>query len=152
MNDKSKAPNFTGLIDEGKTVSLSDFKGRFLLIYFYPKDKTSGCTIESQNFRDLKDDFLKLNCEIIGVSRDSLRSHKSFIEKESLNFSLISDPDEEMCNAYEVMKEKSMYGKKYIGVDRSTFLINTKGIIVKEWRSVKVKGHVDEVLEALRGL
>ena len=99
MNDKSKAPNFTGLIDEGKTVSLSDFKGRFLLIYFYPKDKTSGCTIESQNFRDLKDDFLKLNCEIIGVSRDSLRSHKSFIEKESLNFSLISDPDED-CLLY----------------------------------------------------
>ena len=152
MNDKSKAPNFTGLIDEGKTVSLSDFKGRFLLIYFYPKDKTSGCTIESQNFRDLKNEFMKLNCEIVGVSRDSLRSHKSFIEKESLNFSLISDPDEDMCNAYEVMKEKSMYGKTYMGIERSTFLIDPAGILIKEWRKVKVPGHAQEVLEFLSSI
>ena len=145
MNDKSKAPNFTGLIDEGKSVSLSDFKGKFLVIYFYPKDKTSGCTIESQNFRDLKNEFMKLNCEIVGVSRDSLRSHKSFIEKESLNFSLISDPDEDMCNAYEVMKEKSMYGKKYMGIERSTFIIDPDGKLIKEWRGVKVPGHVEEV-------
>jgi peroxiredoxin Q/BCP len=131
---------------------LSDFKGKFLVIYFYPKDKTSGCTIESQNFRDLKNEFMKLNCEIVGVSRDSLRSHKSFIEKESLNFSLISDPDEDMCNAYEVMKEKSMYGKTYMGIERSTFLIDPAGILIKEWRKVKVPGHAQEVLEFLSSI
>ena len=95
---------------------------------------------------------MKLNCEIVGVSRDSLRSHKSFIEKESLNFSLISDPDEDMCNAYEVMKEKSMYGKTYMGIERSTFLIDPAGILIKEWRKVKVPGHAQEVLEFLSSI
>ena len=97
MNNKSKAPNFLGLVGENKEIALSDFAGKYLVIYFYPKDKTSGCTVESQDFRDLKSDFQKLNCEIVGVSRDSLKSHASFIEKESLNFDLISDPDETMC-------------------------------------------------------
>ncbi len=91
MNNKSKAPNFLGLVGENKEIALSDFAGKYLVIYFYPKDKTSGCTVESQDFRDLKSDFQKLNCEIVGVSRDSLKSHASFIEKESLNFDLISD-------------------------------------------------------------
>ena len=105
MNKKAKAPDFSGLFEENKMVCLDDFCGKYLVIYFYPKDKTSGCTVESQDFRDLKNNFKKLNCEIIGVSRDSLKSHQSFIEKEALNFPLISDPDEVMCKAYDVMKE-----------------------------------------------
>ena len=145
MNDKSKAPNFLGLSDENNQISLSDYKGSFLVLYFYPKDKTSGCTIQSQDFRDYKNKFANKNCKIIGISRDSIKSHKSFTEKESLNFPLISDPDETMCNAYGVMKEKSMYGRKYMGIERSTFVIDPEGNLVKEWRGVKVPGHVDEV-------
>ena len=152
MNDKAKAPNFLGNIEENEQISLEDFLGKYLVIYFYPKDKTSGCTVESQNFRDLFNDFQKLNCDIIGVSRDSLKSHKSFIEKESLNFPLISDPEEEMCNAYGVMKEKSMYGRKYMGIERSTFLINPDGKLIKEWRNVKVPGHAQEVFEYLQSV
>ena len=145
MNDKSKAPNFLGLIDENNQISLSDYKGSFLVLYFYPKDKTSGCTIQSQDFRDYKNKFANKNCKIIGISRDSIKSHKSFTEKESLNFPLISDPDETMCNAYGVMKEKSMYGRKYMGIERSTFVIDPEGNLVKELRGVKVPGHVEEV-------
>ena len=145
MNDKSKAPNFLGLIDENNQTSLSDYKGSFLVLYFYPKDKTSGCTIQSQDFRDYKNKFANKNCKIIGISRDSIKSHKSFTEKESLNFPFISDPDETMCNAYGVMKEKSMYGRKYMGIERSTFVIDPEGNLVKEWLGVKVPGHVEEV-------
>ena len=145
MNNKSKAPNFLGLIDENNQISLSDYKGSFLVLYFYPKDKTSGCTIQSQDFRDYKNKFANKNCKIIGISRDSIKSHKSFTEKESLNFPLISDPDETMCNDYGVMKEKSMYGRKYMGIERSTFVIDPEGNLVKEWRGVKVPGHVEEV-------
>ena len=145
MNDKSKAPNFLGLIDENNQISLNDYKGSFLVLYFYPKDKTSGCTIQSQDFRDYKNKFANKNCKIIGISRDSIKSHKSFTEKESLNFPLISDPDETMCNAYGVMKEKSMYGRKYMGIERSTFVIDPEGNLIKEWRGVKVPGHVEEV-------
>lgn len=152
MNNKTKAPNFLGLVEENKTITLNDFAGKYLVIYFYPKDKTSGCTIESQDFRDLKSSFEKLNCEIIGVSRDSLKSHASFIEKESLNFQLISDPDEKMCKSYDVMKEKSMYGRKYMGIERSTFLIGPDSQIIKEWRKVKVSGHAKEVLDTLSSL
>ena len=149
MNDKSKAPNFLGLIDENNHISLDDYKGSFLIIYFYPKDKTSGCTVESQDFRDYKDKFAKKNCKIVGVSRDSIKSHLSFTEKESLNFPLISDPDETMCDAYSVMKEKSMYGRKYMGIQRATFLSNEKGIITNIWEKVKVSGHAEEVITAL---
>ena len=152
MNDKSKAPSFLALVDENKELSLDNFQGSYLVIYFYPKDKTSGCTIESQNFRDYKNKFSKKNCKIVGGSRDSIKSHKSFIEKESLNFPLLSDPDETMCNAYGVMKEKSMYGRKYMGIERSTFLISPDGSLIKEWRGVKVPGHVEEVYEFLSGL
>ncbi len=136
----------------GAALSNKDFKDKNLIIFFYPKDNTPGCTLEGQDFRDNYKEFSKLNAEILGVSRDSLKSHENFKEKQDFPFQLLSDPDEKMCISFDVMREKSMYGKKYIGVDRSTFLINTKGIIVKEWRSVKVKGHVNEVLEALRGL
>ena len=149
MNDKSKAPNFLGLIDENEHLSLGSFKGKYLVIYFYPKDKTSGCTVESQDFRDHVKKFKEMNCEVVGVSRDSIKSHKSFQEKESLNFPLISDPDENMCNAYGVMKEKSMYGRKYMGIERSTFLIDPDGNIIKEWRGVKVPGHVEDVYHTL---
>ena len=152
MNDKSKAPSFLALVDENEKLSLDNFKGSYLVIYFYPKDKTSGCTIESQDFRDFKNKFARKNCKIVGVSRDSIKSHKSFIEKESLNFPLISDPDETMCNAYGVMKEKSMYGRKYMGIERSTFLICPDGLLIKEWRGVKVPGHVEEVYNFLSGL
>ena len=152
MNDKSKAPSFLALVDENKELSLDNFQGSYLVIYFYPKDKTSGCTIESQDFRDYKNKFSKKNCKIVGVSRDSIKSHKSFIEKESLNFPLLSDPDETMCNAYGVMKDKSMYGRKYMGIERSTFLISPDGSLIKEWRGVKVPGHVEEVYEFLSGL
>ena len=152
MNDKSKAPNFLGLIDENEHLSLDNFKGKYLVIYFYPKDKTSGCTIESQDFRDHSKKFKAKNCAIVGVSRDSIKSHKSFQEKESLNFPLISDPDEVMCNAYGVMKEKSMYGRKYMGIERSTFLISPDGKIIKEWRGVKVPGHVEDVYQMLCSL
>jgi peroxiredoxin Q/BCP len=152
MNDKSKAPSFLALVDENKELSLANFKGSYLVIYFYPKDKTSGCTIESQDFRDFKNKFAKKNCKIVGVSRDSIKSHKSFTEKESLNFPLLSDPDETMCNAYGVMKEKSMYGRKYMGIERSTFLISPDGSLIKEWRGVKVPGHVEEVYDFLSGL
>lgn len=152
MNDIAKAPDFLGNIEENKTITLQDFKGKYVVVYFYPKDKTSGCTVESQNFRDLKTQFKKLNCEIIGVSRDSLKSHKSFIEKESLNFPLISDPDEVMCKAYDVMKEKSMYGRKYMGIERSTFLIGPDSELLKEWRKVKVPGHAQEVYDFLKSL
>jgi peroxiredoxin Q/BCP len=152
MNNKSKAPSFLALVDENKELSLANFKGSYLVIYFYPKDKTSGCTIESQDFRDFKNKFAKKNCKIVGVSRDSIKSHKSFTEKESLNFPLLSDPDETMCNAYGVMKEKSMYGRKYMGIERSTFLISPDGSLIKEWRGVKVPGHVEEVYDFLSGL
>ena len=152
MNNKSKAPNFLGLVDENKKLELNNFHGSYLVIYFYPKDKTSGCTIESQDFRDFKNKFAKKNCKIVGVSRDSIKSHKSFVEKEELNFPLISDPEETMCNAYEVMKEKSMYGRKYMGIERSTFLIDPEGLLVKEWRGVKVPGHVEEVYNFLCNL
>ena len=152
MNDKSKAPSFLALVDENKQLSLDNFNGSYLVIYFYPKDKTSGCTIESQDFRDFKNKFAKKNCKIVGVSRDSIKSHKSFTEKESLNFPLLSDPDETMCNAYGVMKEKSLYGRKYMGIERSTFLIGPDGSLIKEWRGVKVPGHVAEVYDFLSGL
>ena len=152
MNDKSKAPSFLALVDENKQLSLDNFNGSYLVIYFYPKDKTSGCTIESQDFRDFKNKFAKKNCKIVGVSRDSIKSHKSFTEKESLNFPLLSDPDETMCNAYGVMKEKSMYGRKYMGIERSTFLIGPDGSLIKEWRGVKVPGHVEEVYDFLSEL
>ena len=146
-----KIPTFKADATNDSVFDLKNNK-KNLVIYFYPKDNTPGCTTEGENFRDLYKKFKNVNAEIFGVSRESLKSHENFKEKQDFPFQLLSDPDEKMCKSFDVMREKSMYGKKYIGVDRSTFLINAKGIIVKEWRSVKVKGHVDEVLEALRGL
>ena len=144
------APNFKLASTDGTTFELKSIKKKNIILYFYPKDDTPGCTLEGQDFRDNHKEFAKLNAEILGVSRDSIKSHENFKEKQSFPFQLLSDPDEAMCKSFDVMREKSMYGKKYIGVDRSTFLINSNGLVEKEWRSVKVKGHVLEVLQALK--
>ena len=139
-----------GLDAEGneKEFSLNDFKGQKVILYFYPKDNTSGCTQEACDFRD-NINRLTNYATVIGVSPDSIKSHKSFKEKQSLNFILLSDPEHKLAEKFEVWKEKSMYGRKYMGIERSTFIIDTNGKIEKEWCKVKVKGHVDEVIEYL---
>ena len=147
-----KCPSFIGECTSSKTLSDKDFVGKNLIIYFYPKDSTPGCTTEGQDFRDNYKLFKNLNTEIIGVSRDSIKSHENFKEKQSFPFELLSDPDEKMCKAFDVIKMKSMYGKEYLGVDRSTFLISSNGKVFKEWRSVKVKGHVNDVLNEVKRL
>ena len=145
-----KCPRFNGASTNDNNFSNKDFIGKKLVIYFYPKDSTPGCTTQGQDFRDNFKTFKKLNTEILGVSRDSVKSHENFKLKQSFPFELLSDTDEKMCKAFDVMKMKSMYGKQYMGVDRSTFLIDEKGRVIKEWRSVKVKGHVEEVLSLAR--
>lgn len=142
-----------GLDIEGneKEFSLNDFKGQKVILYFYPKDNTSGCTQEACDFRD-NINRLTSYATVIGVSPDSIKSHKSFKEKQSLNFILLSDPEHKLAEDFEVWKEKSMYGRKYMGIERSTFIIDKNGKIEKEWRKVKVKGHVDEVIEYLKAI
>ena len=147
-----KCPSFSGECTGGVTLNNKDFNDKNLVIYFYPKDSTPGCTTEGQDFRDNYNEFQKNETEIIGVSRDSIKSHENFKLKQSFPFELLSDPDEKMCKSFDVMKMKSMYGREYLGVDRSTFLIDKNGKVVKEWRSVKVKGHVKEVLEEVKAL
>ena len=147
-----KCPNFKAECTSNLYLSNKDFIGKNLVIYFYPKDSTPGCTTEGQDFRDNFKVFKKLNTAILGVSRESIKSHENFKSKQSFPFELLSDPDEKVCKAFDVMKLKSMYGRQYIGIDRSTFLIDIKGKIIKEWRSVKVTGHVEEVLEAVKDL
>lgn len=142
------APSFTLASDEGE-ISLSDLKGQNVVLYFYPKDNTPGCTIEAQDFTKKSKEFEKKNCVILGVSRDSVKKHCGFIEKYNLSFNLLADIEGEVCNKYEVLKEKSMFGKKYVGIDRSTFLIDRFGKISQIWRGVKVNGHVEEVLRAV---
>lgn len=146
-----KAPMFTAQATTG-TLSLSDFTGKRLILYFYPKDNTSGCTTEGLDFQANYEAFKALNSEVIGVSRDSLKSHSNFCNKQGFTFPLISDPEETLCQAYDVMKLKKMYGREYMGVERSTFLIDENGTVRQEWRKVKVAGHVQEVLEALKAL
>jgi len=142
-------PNFTGMISNDSIFDLSDYKGQNIVIYFYPKDSTPGCTKEGEDFRDSFESFKKNNAVIMGVSRDSVSSHEKFSNKYNFPFKLISDEDEKVCKLFDVIKEKNMYGRKYMGIERSTFLIDQKGILVNEWRKVRVKGHVEEVLEAL---
>jgi peroxiredoxin Q/BCP len=148
-----KVPAFgaaiTGSDDKWKP---ADATGEKLVIYFYPKDMTTGCTKESQDFRDKHAAFRKAKVRVIGVSRDSLKSHDKFREKEKLPFDLLSDEDEKVCKLFDVIREKSLYGRKYMGVDRSTFLIDANGVLQREWRGVKVPGHVEEVLEAAKSL
>lgn len=133
-----------------QTLKLSDFKGKNIILYFYPKDSTPGCTLEGQDFRDNKRKFSARNTVILGVSRDSMKSHENFKNKQSFTFELISDPDEKLCNQFDVIKEKNMYGKKHMGIERSTFLIDENGILIHEWRKVKVKGHIDDVLDEIK--
>lgn len=147
-----KAPNFDLPATGDQNLSLKDFKDKNLIIYFYPKDNTPGCTTEGQNFRDLYEEFQKLDTEILGVSRDSVRVHENFKKKHEFPFDLLSDKEEEMCNAYDVIKLKKLYGREYMGIERSTFLIDKSGKLSKEWRKVKVKGHADEVLDAVKNL
>jgi peroxiredoxin Q/BCP len=147
-----KINNFTCPATGNQNISLSDFKGRNLVLYFYPKDSTPGCTTEGQNFRDHIKDFDKANTSILGVSRDSIKRHENFKTKQCFPFELLSDEDESLCKQFDVIKLKKLYGKEYMGVDRSTFLIDGDGKLVREWRGVKVKGHVEEVLEAARQL
>ncbi len=145
-----KAPDFTLPVDGGGTVSLSQFHGRPVVIYFYPKDDTSGCTAEACGFRDALPDYGKLNAAVVGISRDSVDSHEKFKKKYGLTFPLAADEDGKVCEAYGVWVEKSMYGRKYMGIERATFLVDGSGVIREVWRKVKVPGHVGEVLKAVQ--
>jgi peroxiredoxin Q/BCP len=145
-------PDLTVATTQDEAMQLRDLKGKNLVLYFYPKDNTPGCTTEGQNFRDAYAAFQAANTAILGVSRESIRTHQNFINKQEFPFDLISDPDEILCKAMDVMKEKSMYGKTYIGIERSTFVFSADGKLVHEVRKVKVKGHVDEILEIVQGL
>jgi peroxiredoxin Q/BCP len=152
VNVGDKAPSFTLPADGGGKVSLKDFKGKTVVLYFYPKDDTSGCTAEACAFRDALPDFSKVDAEIIGISRDPVKNHDKFKAKYDLPFPLASDEDGKVCEAYGTWVEKSMYGRKYMGIERSTFLIDGKGVIRNVWRKVKVPGHADEVLKAAEAL
>ena len=147
-----KVANFSLPATGDKTLSLKDFKGSKLVVYFYPKDSTPGCTLEGQDFRDRLASFRKANTRILGVSRDSLKSHENFCAKQEFPFDLLSDSEEVLCRQFDVIREKNMYGRKVMGIERSTFLIDGEGILRQEWRKVRVKGHVDEVLAAAQSL
>ena len=146
----SKAPDFKLKNQNGETISLNDFKGKNVVLYFYPKDDTSGCTAEACSFRDDFPKFEKTDAVILGISPDSVESHKKFEQKYRLNFNLLSDEKKEILQKYEVWKEKNMYGRKYMGVERTTYIIGPEGKIKKIFRKVKVSGHNKEVLEALK--
>jgi peroxiredoxin Q/BCP len=145
-------PDFELPATSGTTFRLSDHKGKNVVIYFYPKDNTPGCTQEGQDFRDLYPEFVGENTEVFGVSRDGLRAHENFKAKYHFPFELLSDGDEEACKLFDVLHEKVMYGRRVMGIVRSTFLIDKKGVLRHEWRKVRVKGHAQEVLEAVRAL
>lgn len=136
----------------GLNAKLEDFQGKWLILYFYPKDSTPGCTTEGQDFRDLYSEFKDLNAEIFGISRDGLKSHENFKSKQNFPFELISDQDENLCNLFEVIKQKNMFGKQVRGIERSTFIISPSGEIAESYRKVKVKGHAAEVLDKLKFL
>lgn len=144
-----KVPNLEGVLHDGSTLALADLRGRSVVLYFYPKDATAGCTSEAQGFRDAYQEFRKRDCEVVGVSRDGVASHARFRQKHALPFALVADTDETWCNAFGVLGEKVLYGRRHIGVIRSTFLIDPHGILVAEWRGIRVPGHVDSVLERL---
>lgn len=145
------APDFTVDSTQG-TITLSALRGKAVVLYFYPKDSTPGCTTESQDFRDLHAEFLAQDCIVLGISRDSLRSHQNFTEKQSLPFALLADTDETVCTLYGVIKMKNMYGKQVRGIERSTFLIDANGVLRQEWRGVKVPEHAATVLQAVQSL
>lgn len=145
-------PDFTLPTDGGGTLSSADLAGKTTVLYFYPKDNTSGCTKQAQAFRDALGDFESAGTRVVGVSPDGVASHDKFKAKQDLNFTLISDEDKSLCEAFGVWKEKSMYGRKYMGVERSTFLIDSQGVIQRAWRKVKVAGHADDVLQAAKSV
>lgn len=152
VKEGQAAPDFTAPATSDTTVTLSALKGKKVVLYFYPKDSTPGCTTEGQAFRDLYSRFQAAGCEVFGVSKDSLRRHENFKAKQEFPFELISDEDETVCQLFDVIKLKKLYGKEYEGIERSTFLIDEKGIVRREWRKVKVKGHAEDVLEAVQAL
>ncbi len=145
-------PDFTLPATSGQHITLSSLRGNHVVLYFYPKDSTPGCTQESCDFRDNIAEFKRRNAIVLGVSRDSIKSHENFKTKQSLPFELLADTDEELCALFDVIKMKNMYGKQVRGIERSTFLIDKDGVLRQEWRKVKVAGHVEEVLEALKDL
>lgn len=152
VQDGTKAPDFQLPDAQGKTLSLSALKGHPVVVYFYPKDDTSGCTAEAKGFSCLIDDFKKAGAEVIGISPDSPESHAKFQDKYDLGVRLLSDQERKAAEAYGVWVEKSMYGRKYMGVERSTFLVDSDGTIARSWRKVKVPGHAEEVLAAVKAL
>ncbi len=152
LEDGNKAPDFKLPDESGKTIQLSKLKGRAVVVYFYPKDDTSGCTSEAKDFSCMAADFAAAGADIIGISPDSAASHKKFITKHDLSLRLAADEDKTAAEAYGVWVEKSMYGKTYMGVERSTFLVDKTGRIAKSWRKVKVPGHASDVLAAVRAL
>ena len=145
-----QSPDFKCPATGDQTIHLKSLRGKKVVIYFYPKDSTPGCTTEGQDFRDLHAKFKRQNAVILGVSRDSLASHEKFKAKQKFPFELLSDPDEALCKKYDVIKEKTLYGRKFMGIERSTFLIDERGKLREEWRKIKVKGHAAEVLEAVK--
>ena len=145
-----KAPDFTLMGSDNKEHSLKDYLGKKVILYFYPRDNTAGCTLEAESFRDQSETLQGENAVIIGVSRDSLDSHEKFITKLNLPFVLLSDEDSKVCTLYDVLKEKNMYGKKSIGIARSTFIIDEEGIVIYENRKVKAEGHAEEIVEFLK--
>ena len=147
-----KAPSFTLLDQSGAPHALSDYAGKWVVLYFYPKDSTPGCTLEGQGFRDNHARFRRANTVVLGISRDTIKSHENFKGRQEFPFDLLSDADETACRIFDVIKPKNMYGKQVVGIERSTFLIDGKGVLRNEWRKVKVAGHVDEVLAAAKGL
>ena len=152
VSEGDTMPDIAMVRHDGEEVKASDYRGRKLAVFFYPKDNTPGCTQEGQDFRDLHAEFQAAGAQILGVSRESIRSHENFKAKFEFPFELLSDPDETLCKAYDVMKEKNMYGRKYMGVERSTFVIDPQGMLRHEWRKVKVKGHAQAVLDAVKSI
>jgi thioredoxin-dependent peroxiredoxin len=147
-----KVANFSLPATGDRTLSLKDFSGTHLVLYFYPKDNTPGCTLEGQDFRDAYLEFKRAGAEVVGVSRDSVKAHENFKARQNFPFALLADVDETLCKQFDVIREKTLYGRKFMGVERSTFLIDAKGVLRKEWRKVLVKGHVEEVLQAAKSL
>ena len=145
----NKVPKLAGTIQSGDTLKLADLRGQWVVLYFYPKDNTTGCTREAGDFRDLYTKFTRRGATIVGVSRDSARSHSGFKEKLGLPFMLLADTDETWCKAFDVIRQKKLYGREYLGVDRSTFLIDPEGKLAQEWRGLKVPGHAQAVLDAI---
>ncbi len=145
----NKAPRLSGTTQSGDPLKLADLRDQWVVVYFYPKDNTTGCTREAGDFRDLYTKFKRRGAAIVGVSRDSARSHNGFKEKLGLPFTLVADTDEAWCKAFDVIRKKKLYGREYLGIDRSTFLIDPEGRVVQEWRGVKVPGHAEAVLDAI---